>query len=59
MWQVRKLRRTVAAAANALNVRFTFYAEELSNVTCFKYLGRFLALDDADTQAAMGNLKKG
>ena len=58
MRQVRKLRRTVAAAAKALDARFTVYGEELTNVAVFKYLGRLLAYDDADTQAAMGNLKK-
>ena len=58
MRQVQELRRTVLTAAKALNVKFTAYGVRLENVTVFKYLGQFLAYDDVDTQAAMGNLKK-
>ena len=58
MRQVRKLRRTVSASAKALDVRFHVRVIQLENVAVFKYLGRFLALDDVDTQAASGNLKK-
>ena len=58
MWQARELRRTVAAAVKALDVRFHIRGVQLDNVAVFKYLGRFMALDDVDKQEASGNLKK-
>ena len=58
MRQARELRRTVAAVAKALDVRFHIQGVQLDNVAVFKYLGRFMALDDVDTQAASGNPKK-
>ena len=58
MWQVSKLRRTVVAAAKALNVKFHIRGVQLENIAVFKYLGHFLALDDVDTQVASGDLKK-
>ena len=45
-------------AAKALDVRFNVHGVQLDNVAVFKYLGRLLALDDVDTQAVLGNLKK-
>ena len=58
MRQVRELRRTVATASKALDVRFSAYGVDLQNVEVFKYLGRLLAYDDVDTQVAMSNLRK-
>ena len=39
-------------------MRFSTYGVNLENVKVFKYLGRLLAYDDVDTQAAMSNLRK-
>ena len=58
MSQVWEMRRSVSAASKALDVRFSAFGVNLENVEVFKYLGRLLAYDDVDTQAAMSNLRK-
>ena len=46
------------ASCDALDKTFTAYGEELEQVEVFKYLGRQIAMDDNDGQAAHNNLKK-
>ncbi len=42
----------------ALGRSFTAYWEELERVEVFKYFGRLIAYDNADTQAMRSNLRK-
>jgi hypothetical protein len=55
----RKEQHAAAERAHlALRKTFTLYDGELERVEVFKYLGRFLAYDNNDSQAVWGNLKK-
>ena len=58
MKNIRDLRRSVSAASKALGMSFSADRVNLENVEVFKHLGRLLAYDDVDTQAAMRNLEK-
>ena len=51
-------RKAVSDSAVALDAEFYAYGEELKRVEVFKYLGRFIAFVDDDTQAVRGNLAK-
>ena len=45
-------------SAMALQQQFLVYVDMLERVEVFKYLGRLLALDDNNAQAAQANLRQ-
>jgi len=57
-WERKRQHAAAVRSQEALKRSFTAYGEELERVEVFKYLGRLLACNDADTQAMQLNLRK-
>jgi hypothetical protein len=57
-WERKRQHAAAVRSQEALKRPFTAYGEELERVEVFKYLGRLIAHDDADTQAMRSNLRK-
>ena len=57
-WERKRQHAAAVCSQEALERSFTAYGEELERVEVFKYLGRLIAYDDADTQAMRSNLRK-
>ena len=57
-WERKRQHAAAVRSQEALKRSFTAYGEELERVEVFKYLGRLIAHDDADTQAMRSNLRK-
>ena len=57
-WERKRQHAAAVRSQEALRRPFTAYGEELEQVEVFKYLGQFIAFDDADTQAMQLNLRK-
>jgi hypothetical protein len=57
-WERKRQHAAAVRSQEALEHSFTAYGEELERVEVFKYLGRLIAYDDADTQAMRSNLRK-
>ena len=57
-WERKWQHAAAMRSQEALRRSFTAYGEELVRVEVFKYLGRLIACDDADTQAMQSNLRK-
>ncbi len=57
-WERKRQHAAAVHSQEALERSFTAYGEELERVEVFKYLGRLITYDDADTQAMRSNLRK-
>ena len=57
-WERKRQHAAAMRSQEALRRWFPAYGEELEHVEVFKYLGRLIAFDDADTQAMRLNLRK-
>jgi hypothetical protein len=57
-WEREWQHAAAVHSQEALGCSFTAYREKLEWVEVFKYLGRLIAYDDADTQAMRSNLRK-
>jgi hypothetical protein len=57
-WERKRQHAAAVRSQEALGRLFTAYGEELERVEVFKYLGRLIAYDNADTQAMRSNLRK-
>ena len=57
-WERKRQHAAAVRSQEALERSFTAYGEELERVEVFKYMGRLIAYDDADTQAMRSNLRK-
>jgi hypothetical protein len=57
-WERKWQHAAAVRCLEALRCSFTGYGEELERVEVFKYLGRLIPYDDADTQAMRSNLRK-
>jgi hypothetical protein len=57
-WERKCQHAAAVRSQEALGCSFTAYREELKRVEVFKYLGRLIAYDDANTQAMRSNLRK-
>jgi hypothetical protein len=57
-WERKRQHAAAVHSQEALEHSFTAYGEELERVEVFKYLGRLITYDDADTQAMRSNLRK-
>jgi hypothetical protein len=57
-WERKSQHAAVAHSQQALDCVFTCNREELERVEVFKYLGRLIVYNDADTQAIRSNLRK-
>jgi hypothetical protein len=57
-WERRCQHAAATGSQHALNHVFTCNGDELARVEVFKYLGRLIAYNDANTQAMQSNLRK-
>ncbi len=57
-WERKRQHAAAVRSQEVLECSFTAYGEELEKVEVFKYLGRLIVYDDADTQAMRSNLRK-
>ncbi len=57
-WERKRQHAAAVHSQEALEHSFMVYGEELERVEVFKYLGRLIEYDDADTQAMRSNLRK-
>jgi hypothetical protein len=57
-WERKRQHAAAVCSQEALGRLFMAYGEELERVEVFKYLGRLITYDDANTQAMRSNLRK-
>jgi hypothetical protein len=57
-WERKRQHATAVRSQEAIKRSFMAYGEELERVEVFKYLGRLIVYDDADTQAMRSNMRK-
>jgi hypothetical protein len=57
-WEKKRQHVAAVRSQEALGRSFMVYREELERIEVFKYLGRLIVYDDADTQAMRTNLRK-
>ncbi len=57
-WERKMQHEATETARVALAQSFMAYGDKLERVEVFKYLGRFLAYNDNNTQAMRANLRK-
>jgi hypothetical protein len=57
-WERKHQHEAAALSQQALKGTFRASGEDLERVEVFRYLGRLISYDDADTQAMRSNLRK-